>query len=178
MPSELPCQEMIPILLKTLKDEAGIYLSEGRAERLWERFEEGCAHFVVRDGQIVGCCAIWHDNLQPNRKTEYVELGAVWVQQQYKTSALEEIRDNIKRIAKGKKILGFSKDLRAARFFVMSPIFPVNAIANQKTCPPSLFESYRLEGWHPDDLALESRYTRVLYRDERELSAWYLVYER
>jgi len=178
MQQELPRQDAIPLLIEKLKAESEIYLSASRAKQLWARFEEGYAHFVVRDGQIVGCCVVWHDNFKPDKPTEYVELGTVWVQQQYKKSALLEIRDNIKHIAKGKKILGFSQDVRLARFFVMSPIFPVNSIANWKTCPPDLLESYQLEGWHADDIAMESRYTRVLYREDCEITAWYLTYEK
>ena len=178
MPQEQPSPEMLPTLIKKLQNEPDIDLSQNRAERLWERFEDGFAHFVVIDNQIVGCCVVWHDNLRVTMEPNYVELGTVWFQRHSPSSVLLEISNNIGRIAKGKKILGFSKKITLARFFVMSPLFPVNSVANWRSCPPEVIESYQLKGWHPDDISMESRYTRVLYLDQNhELTSWYLTYE-
>jgi hypothetical protein len=170
---------MISVLIEKLQNEPNIELSQSRAERLWERFEDGFAHFAVVDNQIVGCCVIWHDTLRVNTEPNYVELGTVWIQKHYRTSALLEIGNNIRRIAKGKKILGFCKNLTLARFFVMNPIFPMNVVANWKSCPPEIIRAYQLEGWYPADIVSEDRYTRVLYREQsHRLTPWYLIYEK
>lgn len=172
------CKDMMPLLIERLQNESGIALSQNRAQSLWERFQDGFAHFVVIQGQIIGCCFIWHDSLKPDSESKYVELGTLWVQKQYRTSALLEISNNIRRIAKGKKILGFCKDLKVARFFVMSSLFPFSSIANWKNCPTEVIESCQFEKWHPTDISTQTRYTRVLYLEKNhELTSWYLIYE-
>lgn len=141
MHQELPCREMIPALIEKLQNEPGIALTQNRAQRLWERFEDGWAHFVVIDSQILGSAVIWHDSLRKDRESEYVELGTLWVHQQYRVYALSEIGSQLRLIAKGKKILSFCKHLNVARFIVMNPLIPVNSVANWKTCPPEVIAS-------------------------------------
>lgn len=70
-----PSKEMIPSLIKKLQNESSICLSPNREKSLWEKFENDYAYFAVRDGQIVGCCVIWHDAIKKNQASKYVEFG-------------------------------------------------------------------------------------------------------
>ncbi|MEO1561112.1 MAG: hypothetical protein AAFS12_16305, partial [Cyanobacteria bacterium J06632_19] len=111
-------------------------------------------------------------------ETAYVELGTVWAQKQDRASIVTELTDNIPRIAKGKKIMGFCKELKLARFFRQNPLFPVNQIANEKMFPTELRKSIsQFKGWTDDDTT-HKKYQRVLYhQDDGEIIPWYLVYE-
>ena len=173
----LPNQLMLPNLIKNLKNEIGLDMCQSRTEALWKRYEEGYAHFVVEDNKIVGSCVIWDSFIiEPSR---YTEMGTVWAQKQNRNSILEEIYQNINRICQGKKILGFCHNLILARYFVRSKIFPFNKIARLDTCSQEVISAYQLEGWHPDDLAQNSQYTRVLFREaNNEMTAWYMIYEQ
>ncbi len=175
-----PSKEMILSLIKKLQNESSICLSPNREKSLWERFKNDYAHFAVRDGQIVGCCVIWHDALKKNQASKYVELGTLWIQQQYRqTSVSLEITSNIKRIAKGKKLLGFCQQLKIAQqYLVTNTKFPFNAVANWKNCPKEVIESCQIESWDSSDILAQSRYSRVLYRENNhKLTSWYLIYE-
>ncbi|MBO1351852.1 MAG: hypothetical protein EBE86_032820 [Hormoscilla sp. GUM202] len=154
-------------------------LSRTTEKSLWEKYEDGCAHFVVKNSQIIGCGVVWHETRENDREPIYAELGTVWTQQQDRVSILAELGDSIKPIAKGKKIMGFCKEIRLARYFRRSHVFPVTTIANWKTCPPEVLESFlQFRGWYSSDISMQSKYTRVLYlEDNGKITPWYLLYE-
>lgn len=58
---ELPRKDMLSALIEKLKEEPEIDLYRITKQILWEMFENGCGHFVVRNNEIVGCCVTWHD---------------------------------------------------------------------------------------------------------------------
>ena len=178
---ELLRTEMLSVLVEKLKEEPGIYLYRLTEQTLWEKFEDSSAHFVVRNDRIVGCGLVWDDLRRAGEESVYVELGTVWAQERGRASILAELGDNIPRIAKGKKIMGFCSKLKLARYFRKSPLFPVNKIADQKTCPAELIESIpQIRGWSSSELASAHKpYEYVLYReDEEKVTPWYIVYEQ
>ncbi|MBD2544863.1 hypothetical protein [Planktothricoides raciborskii] len=129
---ELPRSEMLPALIQRLNNESGIDLSRITEHTLWESFENGSAHFVVRNSQIVGCGVIWHYDLKKSgQEPAYVELGTVWAEKKDRLSILGELRDNIPRLAKGKKIMLFCSKIKLAIHFRNSPLFPVNTIGDR-----------------------------------------------
>lgn len=174
---ELPRREMLSVLIEKLQEEPEIYLDRITEQTLWEMFENGCTHFVVRNSQIVGCCVIWPD-LISGKELAYVELGTVWAQKQDRSSIVAELGNNIPRIAKGKKIMAFCKQLKLAIHFRRSPIFPVNKIASHQDFPPDLMESLpQFRGW-VNNITKPEEYERVLYHeDDGKITPWYLVYE-
>lgn len=175
---ELPRKDMLSALIEKLKEESEIDLYRITEQILWEMYENGCSHFVVRNNEIVGSCVTWHDLRKSAKDTAYVELGTFWVQKTDRASILTELTDNIPKIAKGKKIMGFCKELKLARFFRQSPMFPFNKIADQKNFPTELLESFsQFRGWLNDDTT-HKKYERVLYdQDDGQTTPWYLVYE-
>ncbi|MEM9923765.1 MAG: hypothetical protein AAF915_08460 [Cyanobacteria bacterium P01_D01_bin.50] len=175
---QLPRRDMLSALIEKLESETEIDLDRITEQVLWEMYENGCSHFVVRNNEIVGCSVAWHDLRKSAKYTAYVELGTVWVQKPDRASILRELTYNISRIAKENKIMGFCKELKLARFFRQSPMFPVNKIANQKNFPTELLESFsQFKGWSNDDTTQE-KYQRVLYhQDDGQITPWYLVYQ-
>ena len=71
---------MLSALIEKLKGEPGIDVYRIQEKILWEMFKNGCAHFVIRNNQIVGCCAIWHSPTKTGIEPAYVELGTLWSQ--------------------------------------------------------------------------------------------------
>ncbi|NEP58859.1 MAG: hypothetical protein F6K31_17870 [Symploca sp. SIO2G7] len=175
---ELPQRKMLSALIEKLKEESEICLYRLEPQTLWSKFESGDAHFVVRNSEIVGCGIIWDDLRQLGKEPAYAELGTVWTQKQDRTSILAELGDNIPRIAKGKKIMGFCRELKQARYFRKSPLFPVNKIANQKTSPTDLIELIpQFRGWS-NNVSTHKLYEPILYyEDDGQITSWYLVYE-
>ncbi len=179
MPEKLR-QEMISALIEKLKKEPDLDLERTTEKVLWEKFKDGSAHFVVINRQIVGCCVVWDNAVKTNQEPMYVELGTIWSQRQNRVSILRELGDNIARIAQGKKILCYCKQLQLARYFRMSPVFPFTAIANWQTCPIEVIESIpQFRGWYSNDVDAQSKYSRLLYfiEEQNQISPWYLVYE-
>jgi len=161
-----------------LREQPDICLYRIDQKTLGEKFEDGSAHFVVRNSQIVGCCVVWDDLRKLGKEPAYVELGTLWTQKQDRASIVAELADNIPQIAKGKKIMGFCSKLKLARYFRKSPIFPFNKIANHKTCPQELIESIpQFRGWsnHP---STQNEYELMLYHEDNgQITPWYVVYE-
>ncbi len=175
---ELPRREMLSVLIEKLQEETEICLYRLEEKTLWEKFENGLAHFVVRNSQIVGCCCIWDDFKQLGKELAYVELGTVWAQKQDRASILSELGDNIPRIAQGKKIMAFCSELKLAKHFSKHPLFPFNTIADRKNCPPELIEFIpQFRGWS-HDISTQNKYDTMLYHeDDGKITAWYVVYE-
>ncbi len=147
---------------------------------LWENFKDGSEHFVVRNSQIVGCFVVWFDGVKTDKEPMYVELGTVWSQRQNRVSILRELGDNIGRIAKGEKFLGYCKQLQLARYFRMIPVFPFTTIANWQTCPIEVIESIpQFKRWYSSDVDDQSKYSRLLYFIEEQnlIFPWYLLDE-
>lgn len=174
-----PQRWMLPSLIKKLNQEPDITSYRLEEWRLWEMFENNCAHFVVRRNQIVGCCLIYHDHGLEESNPAYLELGTVWSQKEDRSSIVKELGESIPQLAKGKKIMTFCRKLKLAQHFEQSPVFPFNKIANSKTCPRELIASFsQFKGWL-DDVEISEKYERVLYlQDDREVTPWYLVYEQ
>lgn len=177
---ELPRREMLSVLIEKLQEEPEIYLDRITEQTLWEMFENGCTHFVVRNSQIVGCCVIWHDLIKSDKEPAYVELGTVWAQKQDRSSIVAELGNNIHRIAKEKKLIVFCKQLKLAMYFMRSPIFPVNKIASHQNITPELMESLpQFRGWLNDNSSSTSEKCErfLYYEDDGKITPWYLVYE-
>ena len=172
---------MVSDLINKLRQYPDIDNSRMTEEVLWEKYKENSAYFVIRDNQIIGCAIVWHDLI--SEKQDFVELGTVWINKyivnEDRLSILTELKDNIKTIARDKKIMVFCKKLKLATHFQKSPFFPVDKIANYQSYPQNLMEAIpQFQDWFPEDIEKDNKYTRLLYLENRNvITPWYLVYE-
>lgn len=179
--SQYPNENMFSDLMERLRQYPDLDLERITEKVLWEKYKNNLANFVIRDNQIVGCGVIWHDLTSKNQ--DFVEVGNVWIRQdilpQDRLSILTELGVNIKKIARNKKLMAFCKTLKLARYFKKSPFFPFTKIANYQSCPQNLIESIpQFQGWFPEDIEKDSKYTRLLYLENRNIiTHWYLIYE-
>ena len=173
-------KEMFSELKENLKEEPSISSYRIQGEILWEMVKNECASCVIRNGKIVGYCATYHYSGTTVREPAYAELGTLWVHKQYrKSTVVKELGNSLPLIAKGKKIMVFCKEIKLAKYFEKSPVFPTDKIANHKNCPRELIESSfpQFRGWLNDEFT-NQEYERVLYQEDKDrITPWYLVYE-
>lgn len=175
---------MVFDLIKQLSQCPNLYLSRITEKTLWEKYDNNLAHFVIRDQQIVSCCIIWDDPNSNNHNFSYIELGTVWINNQIRLPQkrlpiLRELQSSIKQIAGDKKVMAFCKQIKLAEHFEKSPFFPFSQIAHYQNFPQNLLESIpQFQGWLTQDIEESSKYTRLLYLEERNvITPWYVVYE-